>query len=214
MADIPPQQSFLTQIGRLLHSAAFLTTAVKYIHCPPDEGAEITFIGRSNVGKSTAINCLTQQTQLARKSKTPGRTQALNFFQTSGELRFVDLPGYGYSQATKHAEAQWAQTLAEYFKKRQSLRGSLWLIDIRHPMTKLDYVMAEWLMQFDFPVHILLAKADKISRGEGLQVEQNVRKALRPYLPNVTTQRFSSLKLIGIDECFKQISNWIYDGEE
>lgn len=147
------------------HQARFLTSAARLDHCPPDEGMEVAFAGRSNAGKSSAINALCQQKGLARTSKTPGRTQLLNFFELDAARRLVDLPGYGYARVAETVKRQWQGVLAEYLERRRCLRGVILLVDIRHPLKPFDQQMLAWGGQIGLPIHLLLTKADKLKRG-------------------------------------------------
>ena len=145
--------------------AQFLLSAPTLSQCPDDTGCEVAFAGRSNAGKSSAINVLTRQGKLARTSKTPGRTQLINFFSLTEHCRLVDLPGYGYAKVPKAVKQRWDEHLAEYLQRRQSLRGLILLMDVRHPLQDFDRQMVLWADQSDMPVHILLTKADKLKRG-------------------------------------------------
>ncbi|MGK0335481.1 MAG: GTP-binding protein, partial [Candidatus Azotimanducaceae bacterium] len=148
-----------------LSEATFLKSAATLQQCPADLGAEVAFCGRSNAGKSSALNCLTDQKKLARTSKTPGRTQLINFFSLSESLRLVDLPGYGYAKVPPKMKAEWQRNLDDYLRGRDSLRGLIQVMDIRHPLREFDKLMLEWSESAELPVHILLTKADKLKRG-------------------------------------------------
>ena len=145
-------------------TAKFVTSAATLAQCPADEGAEIAFCGRSNAGKSSAINALTDQKALARTSKTPGRTQLINFFMLNDESKLVDLPGYGYAKVPVSIKEHWHRHLDEYLRDRKSLRGMVLLVDIRHPLREFDEMMIEWSIDSGLPLHILLTKADKRKR--------------------------------------------------
>ena len=173
-----------------------------------DEGAEVAFAGRSNVGKSSAINTITNQGSLAKTSKTPGRTQQINFFAIVDDLRLVDLPGYGYAKAPEHLRAHWGEFVADYLATRKCLRGLVLPMDIRRPLTDLDAVMLELCWETNLPVHILLTKADKLSRGKGGGVLQQVRHQLLDQ-PYTTVQLFSALKKQGIDDARIKISEFL-----
>jgi GTP-binding protein len=188
---------------------SFLTSAAKLSQLPPDEGKEVAFIGRSNVGKSSAINAITAIKNLARTSKTPGRTQLLNFFSLEGKKRLVDLPGYGYAKVPAAIQAQWQETLNAYFETRKSLCGLILLIDIRHPLKEFDLTMLEWTQPMNLPVYILLTKADKLSLGSGLQTLHRVRKELTHYSDIEGVQLFSASTGVGILEARKKISSWL-----
>ena len=145
--------------------AKFLLSAPTLRQCPEDSGCEVAFAGRSNAGKSSAINTLTDNKNMARTSKTPGRTQLINYFEVGQDKRLVDLPGYGYAKVPKAVKAKWDHHLAEYLQLRQSLVGLILLMDIRHPLQDYDQQMLNWAAQAGLPVHILLTKADKLKRG-------------------------------------------------
>lgn len=189
--------------------AKFLTSAAKVSQLPEDTGIEIAFAGRSNAGKSSALNCLTGVRQLARTSKTPGRTQLINLFTLEDEEhRLVDLPGYGYAKVALQLKHDWQKNLAHYLDVRQSLRGLILLMDIRHPLKDLDKMMIDWATDRDLPVHILLTKADKISRGEAQSTVLQVRKQYELLDGLVTVQAFSSLKKQGVDELIQLLNDW------
>ena len=194
-------------------NAKFLLSAPTLRQCPADTGCEIAFAGRSNAGKSSAINCLTQNRGMARTSKTPGRTQLINHFEIEQDKRLVDLPGYGYAKVPKAVKAKWDHHLAEYLQLRQSLVGLILLMDIRHPLQDFDRQMLNWAAQAGLPVHILLTKADKIKRGPAKTTLLTVDKLLRDMDPGYTllsVQIFSSLKKIGLDALEKQLNSWLY----
>lgn len=176
---------------------------------PPDDGQEIAFAGRSNAGKSSAINVLTGQRQLARVSKTPGRTQLLNFFEVTPARYLVDLPGYGYAEVPDAIRQHWQKLLERYLRERAALRGLVLLMDIRHPLTGLDQQMLAWCGARQLPVHVLLTKADKLSRGTALTTLQQLRRALQPHHPNVSAQLFSALTGQGKDDVCAQLDLWL-----
>lgn len=154
----------MTQIN--FKTAKYLLSAPSLKQCPPDRGAEVAFAGRSNAGKSSAINTLARNGKLARTSKTPGCTQQLNFFQlNSVDLRLVDLPGYGYAKVPKAMQQQWEQNLSQYLNERQSLKGIILITDIRHPVQEFDDMIIDWAVQSEMPLHVLLNKSDKLSRS-------------------------------------------------
>jgi GTP-binding protein len=193
-------------------SAEFTTSAPSLKQCPEDTGCEVAFAGRSNAGKSSAINALTKNKNLARTSKTPGRTQLINFFQLSAGKRLVDLPGYGYAKVPKAMKVEWDRHLAEYLRLRKSLGGLILLMDIRHPLQDYDKQMLNWAAEAGLPVHILLTKADKLKRGPAQSTLLNVDKFLREMDPQstlFTTQTFSSLKKQGLAELEEQLSHWL-----
>lgn len=180
--------------------ASFLQSAPSLRECPPDSGAEVAFAGRSNAGKSSAINTLTGQAKLARTSKTPGRTQLINFFTLGDDLRLVDLPGYGFAKVPIAMKEEWNRNLAGYLQDRLSLRALVLLMDIRHPLQEYDLQMIRWAMASQLPVHILLTKADKLKRGPAGNTLLKVRRQLAGMgADQVTVQTFSSLKRTGLD---------------
>lgn len=194
------------------NQATFLTSAAKLPDCPPDVGAEVAFCGRSNAGKSTAINKLTNQNKLARTSKTPGRTQLINFFMLQDDLRLVDLPGFGYARVPTAVKEDWHQHLDTYLRQRQSLKGLILLMDIRHPLTGFDETMINWSQAANIPLHILLTKADKLKKGP----QQNTLLRIKKSLAEPTTlQVFSATKNIGIDILQKRLTELlIADNQE
>lgn len=177
--------------------AAFLSSAHRPAQFLPDQGAEVAFAGRSNSGKSSAINAIVGRKGLARTSKTPGRTQLLNFFSLGGNRRITDLPGYGYARVPESVRRHWDQLMDAYFRTRRSLAGLFLVMDVRHPLTDFDRHLLAWAGTAGCPVHILLTKADKLSRGRGIATLQTVRRELGP---GVSLQLFSALKGTGIDE--------------
>jgi len=191
------------------HQAKFLISAAKLSQTPTDEGMEVAFAGRSNAGKSSALNVMCQQKSLARTSKTPGRTQLLNFFSIDEQRRLVDLPGYGFAKVSEQVKKQWQQALADYLENRASLRGVILLVDVRHPMKEFDLQMLEWSNQIGLPVHILLTKADKLGRGAAAKNLQQVRNEIGPFGDGVTAQLFSALKRHGIDEAHEVLDGWL-----
>ncbi len=193
----------------IYHQAKFLVSAAKLSQTPPDQGMEVAFAGRSNAGKSSALNTLCQQKALARTSKTPGRTQLLNFFSVDEQRRLVDLPGYGFAKVSEQIKQQWQQALADYLENRQSLRGVILLVDVRHPLKQFDQQMLEWSNQIDLPVHILLTKADKLGRGAAAKSLQQVSREIRQFGDKVTVQLFSALKRQGIDEAHGVLDEWL-----
>jgi GTP-binding protein len=191
-------------------SARFLISATDIKQLPADHGREVAFVGRSNVGKSSALNTLTGQKSLARISKTPGRTQLINYFLIEAERYLVDLPGYGYAKVPQNMRRQWQRMLSVYLEQRRSLRGLFLLMDTRHPLTELDCQMLEWCDHYQLPCHILLTKADKLKRGPALAALQQVESFLRESYTNASVQLFSSLKRIGIEQAYAQLDSWLY----
>lgn len=190
--------------------ARFITSVPDIRHAPPDAGAEAAFAGRSNAGKSSALNCITNQKALARTSKTPGRTQQINFFELDEHSRLVDLPGYGYAKVPEKMKLQWQQALGEYLEVRQALKGLILLMDCRRPLTDFDQQMLTWCFHADLPVHVLLTKADKLKRGPAQSTLLQVRKALPEWHPGATVQLFSALKHTGVEEARAQLDEWLY----
>lgn len=193
--------------------AHFIISAPDIRHLPPDTGIEIAFAGRSNAGKSSALNALTQQNGLARTSKTPGRTQLINLFQIEEGLRLVDLPGYGYAQVPEEMKRKWQRSLGEYLQKRECLKGVVILMDIRHPLKDLDMQMIDWAVESELPTLVLLTKADKLASGARKQQLISVRDALASKVGDIRIEYFSSLKKIGIDKLRNTLNEW-YSGKE
>lgn len=195
-------------MSSLYCQARFLTSAAKLKQAPDDDGIEVAFAGRSNAGKSSAINALCQQKSLARTSKTPGRTQLLNFFRLDDKRRLVDLPGYGFAKVRQSIKAQWQGALADYLEQRESLRGLILLMDIRHPLKEFDCQMLEWNAHHNLPTHILLTKADKLKRGAASATLLQVKRELGPLGDLVSVQLFSALKRQGIEEAYQVLDHW------
>lgn len=198
------------------HTASFIISAPTLALCPDDTGAEVAFAGRSNAGKSSAINALTQQTGLARTSRTPGRTQLINFFSVMNDdaRRLVDLPGYGYAKVPESVKLEWQKHLAEYLRNRFSLRGLVLLMDVRHPLTEFDQMMLNYADQREMPVHILLTKSDKLKRGPASASLQKVRSSLKEWEDLVSVQLFSSLKRDGVDTLSQKLDQWLHTPPE
>ncbi len=189
--------------------ASFLTSAPSLRQCPPDIGAEVAFAGRSNAGKSSAINALTGQRKLARTSKTPGRTQLLNFFALDETRRLVDLPGYGFAQVPLAVKNEWQRNLDEYLSSRASLRGLVLLMDIRHPLQPFDTQMLDWAKRAAMPVHVLLTKSDKLNFGAAKTALLGVRNQLPRAATETTIQLFSSLNNAGLDTLQQRLNEWL-----
>lgn len=184
-----------------LRRAEFLMSAPKLNLCVEDTGYEVAFAGRSNAGKSSAINALTNQKQLARASKRPGRTQMINFFSLGNpDQRLVDLPGYGYAAVPESMKIVWQKELENYLIHRQSLQGLVLLMDIRHPLQHFDVMMLEWAYSRQLFVHVLLTKSDKLNRGPASQVLIDVQQQLRKMKLNFSIQLFSSMNKQGLEE--------------
>ncbi len=195
-------------IERRLRAARFAKSVPRPALAPPDTGAEVAFAGRSNAGKSSALNALTGQKGLARTSKTPGRTQHLVFFELDGGARLVDLPGYGFARVPEHVRRDWGRAMEDYLQGRDSLRGLILLMDVRHPLTDFDTRMLEYCAHRGLPVHILLTKADKLKRGAAQNALLGVRRAVADQ-PGVSAQLFSATRLTGLDEARGVIARWL-----
>ena len=175
----------------------------------PESAGEVAFAGRSNAGKSSAINTLASRRRLAFVSKSPGRTQMINFFSL-GEMRFlVDLPGYGYASVPGSIRSKWERVLGGYLQGRRELRGMALVMDIRHPLTDLDQRMIDFMRPTGIPIHVLLTKADKLSRAEAASQLHTVRAQLAMLSPNFTAQLFSSLKHSGLEEAEAVFADWL-----
>lgn len=187
-------------------TAIFLKSAARPADFPADTGREVAFVGRSNSGKSTAVNLLTGSRKLARVSKTPGRTQLLNFFGVGEDRRLVDLPGYGFARVAPEVQARWRRSLEAYLSERESLAGLVVTMDIRRGVTALDETLLRWLEPRELPVAVLLTKADKLSRGAGLEQQ---RKLARQLGPDVRHTRFSALTGEGVAEAQTWLEEWL-----
>jgi len=186
-------------------SASYVISAHRLRQLPPDTGFEVAFAGRSNAGKSSAINTLTDQKSLARTSKTPGRTQQIIIFDIDSERRIADLPGYGYAKVPPRLKAHWRQVMQQYFNQRQSLRGVVLVMDIRHPMREFDQQMLDWCSASGVPCHVLLTKSDKMKRGPAQAALLQVRKELPPV---ATAQVFSAKNRVGLAELITCLNQW------
>lgn len=198
------------------NSARFNKSAAKLNQCPEDIGAEVAFAGRSNAGKSSAINTLTKNGKLARTSKTPGRTQLINFFDLNLEgVRLVDLPGYGFAKVPLEMKLHWQKHLDNYLQNRECLRGVVLVMDIRHPMKEFDQMMTEWCKSTGMPLHVLLTKADKLKKGPAQSTLLKLKKELKAELgDNVSVQTFSALKRQGVDQLTMRLDQWLLEGME
>ncbi|QPK62057.1 YihA family ribosome biogenesis GTP-binding protein [Methylomonas sp. LL1] len=190
------------------HQAQFINSAPRLQDAPPDQGMEIAFAGRSNAGKSSAINTLVQQNALARVSKTPGRTQLLNFFAIDDQRKLVDLPGYGYAKVPEAIKKDWQQMMENYLKNRKALCGIVLVMDIRHPLTEFDWQMINWCEHSNLPLHILLTKSDKLKFGAAKNTLLKVQRDLSQVSVVVTLQLFSALNKIGIDDVHQVLDEW------
>ncbi|OEF80946.1 YihA family ribosome biogenesis GTP-binding protein [Vibrio breoganii 1C10] len=186
----------------------FITSAPDIRHLPEDEGIEIAFAGRSNAGKSSALNRLTNQRALAKTSKTPGRTQLINLFKVDENCHIVDLPGYGFAQVPLELKKKWQRSLGEYLQRRECLKGLVVLMDIRHPMKDLDQQMIFWAVDSGIPVQVLLTKADKLKSGARKAALLKIRKDAEGFGGDVNVEAFSSLKGIGVEQLRARLDTW------
>jgi len=202
--------SDLTQKRLSFNSARFLISASRLDECPPDIGAEVAFAGRSNAGKSSAMNAITANGKLARTSKTPGRTRLINFFTLNKEdLRLVDLPGYGYAKVSRDMKDDWQQHLGHYLNDRRCLRGLVLVMDIRHPLTEFDQMMVEWCQHNNLPLMILATKADKLKYGQAKTAMLGIASKLKPFPCTEHLIMFSATSRLGVDECREALTDWL-----
>jgi len=201
----------MSQIYRQAH---YTISATQLSELPLDAGIEVAFAGRSNAGKSSAINTITDQKSLARISKTPGRTQMINFFAMDDSRALVDLPGYGYAKVPEQMKIRWQQTLGKYLETRQSLRGLMLMMDIRHPLKEFDIQMVKWANNAELDVHILLTKADKLKHGAAMATLHSVNATLKEQSIVASVQLFSSLKKSGKEEAIAQLDRWFVPDED
>ena len=194
------------------NQTSFVTSASTLKECPEQSLAEVAFSGRSNAGKSSAINTLCNQSRLARISKTPGRTQLINFFVVEDDKYLVDLPGYGFAKVPLEVKNKWQFELEQYLRKREALCGVVLLSDIRHPLKEFDRMMINWAVQSQLPIHLLLTKADKLKRGAAQNILLKIKRELESH-NEVSVQLFSSLKNTGVVEAQNVISSWLEDEE-
>lgn len=188
--------------------ATFFTSAPDISHLKDDTGIEVAFAGRSNAGKSSALNTLTRQKNLARTSKTPGRTQLINVFELEENRRLVDLPGYGYAKVPLAMKLKWQRSLGEYLQKRKSLKGIVVLMDIRHPFKDLDQDLIQWAVDAGLPVLALLTKSDKLKSGKRKAQLLMARDASLAFMGDVTVHTFSALNRQGLPELESILDNW------
>lgn len=191
-----------------LHVAQFTLSAPDIRRLPADSGIEVAFAGRSNAGKSSALNTLTNQKSLARTSKTPGRTQLINVFDIKENRRLIDLPGYGFAKVPLEMKKKWQKALAEYLEKRMSLKGLVILMDIRHPLKDLDVDLIKWAQDCDLPTLVLLTKADKLKPGKRNSEVLQVRKKCKNLHHDIKVHAFSSLTKVGLETATGIISDW------
>ncbi len=196
-------------MNKRYRQARFLLSTPDNRRAPADEGAEVAFAGRSNAGKSSALNAITEQRSLARTSKTPGRTRLINFFAIDDRTRLVDLPGYGYAKVSRNLKNDWQRNLSFYLESRQSLQGLILLMDIRHPLKEFDRQLLTWCHQARLACHVLLTKSDKLKRGPARTALLQVRKQLPDYHPEATVQLFSARTPAGIDDVHTVLDRWL-----
>ncbi len=196
---------------RLYQNTCFLTSATSLKDMPEDAGREVAFAGRSNAGKSSALNRLCHQKSLARTSKTPGRTQQINFFRVTEDRHLVDLPGYGFARVPGGLQREWGTFVARYLQHRRSLAGLIVLMDIRRPLTALDEQLLQVCRESGIAAHVLLTKADKLSRSKAGEVLQSMRKQLaREGYDRVSMQRFSATSGEGLEEAQARLDEWLF----
>ena len=193
----------------LFQRAAFLSAAPDLAATPDDSGCEVAFAGRSNAGKSSAINAICHQKGLARTSKTPGRTQQLIFFRLDDERRLVDLPGYGFAKVALSIKRRWQQLMERYLERRASLKGLVVVMDIRHPLTDIDQQMIAWGIAAEIPLLLLMTKADKLKRGAVVRSVIEVRKAMSNTPVPVQALAFSSVNRLGLNQAQDQLTGWL-----
>jgi len=193
-------------MSKLFRQAHYLTSAFEISQCPPDEGIEIAFAGRSNSGKSTAINCLTQQKGLCKTSKTPGRTQLINFFSLDDQRRLVDLPGYGYAKVPKKLRQHWNTVLSEFLLNRKALAGLIILVDIRRGLAEMDFALID-MLEGTLSIHILLTKSDKLSRSTQQKILFKHKEEFNS--DSVSLSVFSALNKQGLTELENQCFKWL-----
>ncbi|MBR7887681.1 YihA family ribosome biogenesis GTP-binding protein [Marinomonas sp. A79] len=200
----------MTPFDSIFQSAHFIKSAEKLSQCPLDQGVEVAFAGRSNAGKSTALNTLTNQKKLARTSKTPGRTQLINCFGLNVEdRRLIDLPGYGFAKVPIEMKKVWQAHMQDYLMNRRSLAGVVLVMDIRHPLKDFDGMMLDWAKSNNMKVHILLTKSDKLKRGPAQASMFSVQRELKKQGIDGTVQTFSSLNGDGLDTLRTKLSEWL-----
>ncbi|AJC48823.1 YihA family ribosome biogenesis GTP-binding protein [Allofrancisella guangzhouensis] len=192
------------------HHAKYIMGAAKVTQLPEDIGIEVAFAGRSNAGKSSALNTLTEQKSLARVSKTPGRTQLINLFDLSDNKRLVDLPGYGYAKVSESIKKVWQREMEHYLTSRQCLKGVVLLVDSRHELKEFDCLMIEMAISYDLNLHILLTKADKLNNKQKAEANRMLESFIKNFksTEKVSYQLFSSLSKLGLDKFKQKLDSW------
>lgn len=193
----------------LYQQATYLKSVPTLALCPPELTHEVAFLGRSNAGKSSALNVITSQKGLARISKTPGRTQLINFFPVDETRALVDLPGYGFAKVNVKIKQEWQAGLTEYIEDRAALKGLILLMDSRMPPTETDLQVLDWTLELELPVHVLLTKVDKLKKGPAKSSLLQLKTLLKEEYPHATAQLFSSLKRQGLDEVWSKLDQWM-----
>jgi GTP-binding protein len=206
MQEIPEKSE--KTVKNPFRMARYLMGAAKLDQLPEDIGIEVALAGRSNAGKSTALNAITDQKNLAKTSKTPGRTQLINLFRIDDSNRLTDLPGYGFAKVSKDQKAQWQKTLSRYLQERQCLKALIVFMDIRHPLKETDKEMVQWAVEANIPVHVVLSKADKLKSGARKTAFLAANKRLARISDNITSQLFSATHKLGLDELITTLSSW------
>ncbi|MDV2856532.1 ribosome biogenesis GTP-binding protein YihA/YsxC [Oceanimonas sp. CAM02] len=196
------------------NAVRFVTSAPNIRQMPEDTGVEIAFAGRSNAGKSSALNTITQHKSLARTSKTPGRTQLINVFELSEGKRLIDLPGYGYAKVPEEMKLKWQEALSEYLQQRDSLKGLVVLMDIRHPLKDIDQQLLQWASDCELPVLALLTKCDKLKSGARKAEVLRVREAVAIFGGSIRVEAFSSLKGLGVDQAKEVLTEWLTQDDD
>lgn len=191
------------------NTAQYLLSVNELAQLPKDKGGEVAFIGRSNSGKSSAINTITGIKGLARTSKTPGRTQMINYFELKSGRYLVDLPGYGYAKVPMSVKERWQQVINGYLQSRKALKGLVLMMDVRHPFKELDQQMLSWAISCRLRVHILLTKSDKLKRGPAINVLQQVEESIAEYKDLVSVSLFSSLSRTGVGDIHQKLDQWM-----
>jgi len=203
----PAMRSIL--LTDVLRQASFRLSAPNASHLPPDQGAEVAFAGRSNAGKSSALNAITGRKGLARVSKTPGRTRLINFFTIDGQHALVDLPGYGYARVARDIRAEWDEMVGNYLQNRESLRGVVLIMDSRHPLKEYDEALLEFCARISLPVHVLLSKSDKLNMNDRMAALRIVRARLAELGAGSSAQLFSALNGEGLEAAQSTIAGWL-----